>query len=107
MDQREDVALLARQQLAQMDAALRLTILDELRERPDRGEGPGDLLVQLLPVGDDDEGPVAAEPPQHLLGEHHHREALAAALRVPEDAEAAPVLPICSTASMARLTPST
>ena len=46
-----------------------------------------DLVVQLVPVGDDDEGPVAGDLPQDLLREEDHREALAAALRVPEDAE--------------------
>src|SRR6185436_6112527 len=52
-----------------------------------------DLLVQFLPIRDDHEGPVSAEPPQHLLGKHDHREALAAALRVPEDAKATPIIP--------------
>jgi hypothetical protein len=53
-------------------------------------EGLGDLLVQFHAVGDDHEGPVAGQLAQHLLREEHHREALAAALRLPEHA-AAPV----------------
>ena len=53
-------------------------------------EGLGDLVVQLHAVGDDHEGPVAGHLAQHLLREEHHREALAAALRLPEHA-AAPV----------------
>src|SRR5262245_13438759 len=70
-----------------MRSALRLAVLEEFCERSGRSKCSGDLLVQFLPVSDDDEGPTAPQPPQHLLGEHHHREALAAALRVPEDAE--------------------
>src|SRR5690349_8182872 len=53
------------------------------------GEGLVDLAVELLAVGDDEEGPGAGEFAQDFLGEEDHREALAAALGVPEDAEAA------------------
>ena len=56
---------------------------------PAASEGLVDLLVQLVAVGDDHEGPVAGELAQDLLGEEDHREAFAAALRVPEDAELA------------------
>jgi len=52
-------------------------------------EGLGDLVVQLHAVGHHYEGPVALHPAQHLLGEEHHREALAAALGLPEHAGAA------------------
>ena len=75
-----------------MHTALRLTVLDVLRQCSNRGKSARDLFVEFLAVRDDDEGPVATEPTQHLLCEHHHRQALAAALRVPEDAEASPVL---------------
>src|SRR5882724_5979898 len=76
-----------------MDAALRLTILDELCQRSNRSESPGNLFVEFLAVRDDDKGPVATETAQYFLGKHHHRQALAAALRVPEHTETAPVLP--------------
>ena len=46
-----------------------------------------DLVVEFVPVGDDDERPVAGNLPQDLLGEEDHRVALATALRVPEDTE--------------------
>ena len=53
--------------------------------------GGGELLVRLLvevvPVGDDDEGPVARHRPQDLLREEDHRDRLAGALGVPEDPE--------------------
>jgi hypothetical protein len=51
-------------------------------------EGLGDLLVQFDAVGDDHESPVTGQLPQHFLREKHPREALAAALRLPEDAAA-------------------
>jgi hypothetical protein len=56
------------------------------------GEVLVDLVVQVLAVGDDHEGPVAGQLAQHLLGEEDHRVALAAALGVPEDAQLALVL---------------
>ena len=60
---------------------------------PGRGEVLVDLPVQFLPVGDDHKGPVARHLAQHLLGEEHHRDALAAALGVPEHAQLALPLP--------------
>ena len=51
-----------------------------------------DLVVQLLPVRDDQKGPVAGQLAQHLLGEEDHRVAFAAALGMPEDAQPALVL---------------
>src|SRR5665213_2639543 len=75
-----------------MEAVPRLAVFDELGECPGSSECPGNLLVQLLPVGDDDERPVATKTPQHLFGKHHHRKTLATALRMPEDAKSALVL---------------
>ena len=48
-----------------------------------------ELVVELRPIGDHHERPVAGLAPQDLLREEQHREALARALRVPEDAEPA------------------
>ena len=73
-------------QLLQMLAAVGLALL---------GDGPRvaevlvDLVVEVVPVGDDEERPVAGHLPQHLLREEDHRKALAAPLRVPEDAQPA------------------
>ena len=89
MDQAEDVAFLTGQQLTKMNAALGLALVDVLCERSDRSECVGKLLIKLLSIRDKHERPVTAEPTQHLLGEHGHRQALAAALRMPEDAETA------------------
>lgn len=52
-------------------------------------ERPPDLSVQIFAVGHDDEGEVAGDDAAHFLGEEGHRVGLAAALRVPEDAQAA------------------
>ena len=61
-----------------------------LAHRAARLERLGDLVVQFHAVGGDYKRPVARHLAQHLLREEHHREALAAALRLPEHA-AAPV----------------
>ena len=85
--------MVAAQQLAQVRAAARVAGIALGRaHRAHRLEGLGDLPVQLHPVGHHHEGPVAGQPAQHLLGEEHHRKALAAALRLPEHAAAAVAL---------------
>ncbi len=91
MDKRENVAVIAAQQFSQMRAAGRMALVTLGLAHRARGlEGLGDLVVQFNAVGHDHEGPVAGKFAQHLLGEEHHRETLAAALRLPEHA-AAPV----------------
>ena len=72
-----------------MLAGLRLHLVAFLAERAAGGEGPGDLVVQFDPVGDDHKSPVAGLGAQHLLRKIEHREALARALGMPEDAEPA------------------
>ena len=52
---------------------------------PGFGEDALDLLVQLVAVGDDDHAGVGLVL-QNPLGQQHHHDALAAALRVPDDA---------------------
>ena len=89
LDQGEDVAVVLPQELAQVLAAARPDAALRLGDRARVGEVAVDLLVELLPVGDDQEGPVARQLAQDLLGEEDHRVAFAAALGVPEDAEAA------------------
>ena len=49
------------------------------------GENPLDLLVQFVAIGDDDDAGVRVVF-QNPLGQQHHDDALAAALRVPDDA---------------------
>ena len=90
LDQRENVAVVFGQQLLQMRAAGRLGLL--LGHSTAGRERLVDLIVQLVPIGDDHEGPVAGQGPQHLLSEEQHREALARALRMPEHPEPALVL---------------
>ncbi len=86
LDQREDVAFVAAQQLLQVLAAGGAHVL--ARGGAGRLEGLADLVVQLLAVRHDHEGATAQHPAQHLLREEHHRQALARALRVPEHAQA-------------------
>ena len=90
LDQREDVALVAAQQLFQVFATGGAHVL--AGRRAGGLEGLGDLVVQLLAVGDDHEGGTAQHLAQHLLREEHHRQALARALRVPEHAQALALL---------------
>ena len=59
LDQGEDVALVAAQQLLQMLAALRLHRLAQFGELAAGGEGPGNLVVEFHAVGDDEKRPVA------------------------------------------------
>ena len=49
------------------------------------GEDPLDLFVQLVAVGDDGDAGVGVVL-QNPLGQQHHDDAFAAALRVPDDA---------------------
>jgi hypothetical protein len=87
--QREDVAVVAAQQFAQVRAAGGVAFVARSLAHGAGGlEGPGDLLVQFDAVGDHHKGPVAGQLPQHLLREEDHRKALAAALRLPEHAAA-------------------
>ena len=89
--QREHIAVIAAQQLTQVRTAVGVAFVAlGLTHRAGGLEGLGDLIVQFHAVGDDDKGPVAGQLAQHLLREEHHRETLAAALRLPEHA-AAPV----------------
>src|SRR4030042_3145857 len=56
---------------------------------PGSGEGPIDLVLHSLPIGNNNECPVARHLPQHLLGEEDHRDGLAAPLSMPEHTESA------------------
>ena len=60
-------------------------LLVRLMASPALGEDALDLFVQLVAVGDDGDAGVRVVL-QNPLGEQHHDDALAAALRVPDDA---------------------
>src|SRR6516164_985701 len=52
-------------------------------------ERPVDLVIQLGPIRDDHERPVAGNFAEHLLSEKNHRKAFAQPLSMPEDAQPA------------------
>ncbi len=51
------------------------------------GKGFVDLLIEIVAVGADQEGEIAAQFAMHFASEEHHGVGLAAALRVPEDSQ--------------------
>ncbi len=76
--------------------------------RAGRLERLGNLVVKLNAVSHNHKGPVAMVFAQNLLREKDHREALAAARRLPEDSTAAVTLfPRLKIEAMALFTPST
>src|SRR6266478_1166670 len=79
--------MVAAQQLLQVGAAGCMAHV-RVTHRATGGEGPGNLIVEFNPVGDDDKRPISRHLSQDLLGEENHRETLAAALRLPEHAAA-------------------
>ena len=92
VDQGEDEGLVGLQKLPQLPPVLRLALL----------VGPDDaglheilvnLVVQILPVRDDEKGEVAGDLLLHLAREKHHGEGFAGALGVPEHAQLALELP--------------
>ena len=87
LDQGEDVAVVFLEQLLQVLPALGPDAFFRLGDGAHPGEVLVDLVVQIVAVGDDHEGPVAGQLAQHLLGEEDHRIGFAAALGVPEDAQ--------------------
>ncbi len=86
VDQREDVAVVLAKELAEMLGRLSVDVLAR-GEDARVGEVLVELVVELLPVGDLDEGPVAGQLAQDLLREPQVGEGLAAALRVPKHPE--------------------
>ena len=91
MNESEDVAVIAPQQFPKVCAALGMALVALGFAHRARGlERLGNLVVQFHAVGHDHERPVARHLAQHLLREEHHRETLAATLRLPKHA-AAPV----------------
>ena len=103
VDQGENIAVILGEQAAEVLAAFRLGTAFGHYSR--RGEVLVNLPVQFLPVGDHHKGPVARYLAQHLLGEENHRDALAAALGMPEHAQFASRCRMSARASSALLTP--
>src|SRR5438874_2202658 len=68
---------------------LRLYLLAFFGSRAAIYECVGDLPVQLGPICNDYEGPIARLGTQDLLGEIEHRKTFARTLRVPENPELA------------------
>ena len=54
-----------------------------------------DLPIEIVAIGDDEERPVAGHFAMNLLREEDHAVTLAAALRVPEDAQPSTIPPRC------------
>ena len=93
LDQREDVSLIASQQFFQMVAAPRLNFLALLGQFVPQAENvPAIWSSSSCAISDDQECPVAWLLAQNLAGEEQHRQALARALRVPENSEPPSVL---------------
>ncbi len=90
VDEGEDIAVVAAQQFTQVGATCGVALVAlGLADCTGSLEGLGDLVVQFDAISDHHEGPVARHPAQYLLRKEHHREALAAALGLPEHARAA------------------
>ena len=89
LDQREDVAVIGAQQLLQMLTAGRAHGFFRLGDDARAREVLVDLPIEVFAIGDDEERPVAGHFAQDLLREEDHAVTLAAALRVPEDAQLA------------------
>lgn len=89
VNQAEHEPVVLAEQRAQLMSGTRARSL--LVGDPTADERPPDLVVQVFTVRHHDEGEVARDDAADLLGEEGHRVRLAAALRMPEDAEATKV----------------
>ena len=85
------------QQFGQVLTACRPARVAVVVHHPATGKSLVDLRVQVVAIGQHQEGEVAAELAVHLAGEQHHGIALARPLRVPEHPQpAGPVLPVAN-----------
>ena len=83
------MALVLTQERFQMRTARGTALVLVVVDNPAPCERLVDLRVQLVAVGQDQEGEITAELAVHLAREIDHRVALARTLRVPEDAQLA------------------
>src|SRR5437879_11313007 len=92
LNQGKDSAVVGSQQLFEVLTAFGPYCLLWLGDGTDAGKGFVDLVIQIIAIGDNYKGPVAEDFAQHLLSKENHGETLAAALRMPENAQASLVL---------------
>ena len=84
MDEREKDGLIAGQELAKLGRVFGLALL-LFANHFGADKGLVDLGVEVVPVGDDQEGEVAVDFAADFPDEHHHRIGFARTLRVPEN----------------------
>ncbi len=87
LDEGKDITMVFSQELLQVFAARRADLVFRFRHGARAGKVLVDLVVQVGPVGDDHERPVANLLAQDLLREQDHRIRLTAALCMPEDTQ--------------------
>jgi len=87
LDEGEDVGFMLGEEAAQVFAAGGTAGLDVVVHHAAAGKSLVELGVQVLAIGEHQEGEGAANLSMHLAGEHDHGIALACALGVPEDAQ--------------------
>ena len=87
MDEGENESVILGEEAAQVFRILRSAMA--LRNYPGAGKSLVDLLIQFLPVGNDNKCPVARHLPQDLLGKENHGDGFTASLRMPEHSETA------------------
>ena len=93
MDEREDITMVFAKQLPQLRPALGVALVAfRLADRATGLERLGNLIVQLNTIRHHNEGPIPGNLAEDFLGEEHHREAFARALRLPEDARSSVAL---------------
>ncbi|OPY86292.1 MAG: hypothetical protein A4E72_01712 [Syntrophus sp. PtaU1.Bin208] len=93
LDQRKDVGLVLCQQSAEVLAAGGPAGIAVVVHDAAAGEGLVDLRVQVLAVGQHQEGEIPAQPAVDLPREHHHRVALPRPLGMPENPQLSVALP--------------
>ena len=86
VNESKNVAMISAQQLAQLRAALRVTLVALVFAHRACGfERLRDLIIQFHAIGHHHERPIPRYLPQHFLREENHGEAFARALRLPEN----------------------
>ncbi len=95
LDQRKDMGFVLGQKLGEMLAARGPARITVVVHHAASGKGLVDLCVQVVAVGEDQKGEVAAQLAMDLASEEHHGIALARTLGMPEHPQlAVPALPV-------------
>src|SRR5438034_3166462 len=92
LDQRKDGAMVCSQQLLEVFTILGSYLLFRLRHSPNAGKRFVDLVIEIVAVGHYHKGPVSWDLAQYFLRKEDHRETLATALCMPENAQPSLVL---------------